>query len=45
MISLDDYELLIGVKPNLLEFMELSPLRGCYLKVYRDKSSIRDVDL
>lgn len=45
MISLEDYELLIGLKPNLVEFMQLSPLRGSDLKIDRDKSSIRDVDL
>ena len=45
MISKKDYDVLIGGKPNLVEFLRRSPLMGEDLKMERDSSLSRDIDL
>ena len=44
-VSKQDYEILMGSKPNLFDFMRQSPLKGLELIFKRDRSKLRDVDL
>ncbi|HUX80559.1 MAG TPA: type II toxin-antitoxin system Phd/YefM family antitoxin [Alphaproteobacteria bacterium] len=44
-MSKQDYELLIGKKQNLFDFMRQSPLKGLEISIERDRSKIRDIDL
>ena len=45
LISKQDYERLIGSKPNLFDFMRQSPLKGLDIDWERDQSKVRDLDL
>jgi len=45
LISKQEYERLIGSKPNLFDFMNQSPLKGLDIDWNRDQSKIRDLDL
>ena len=45
LISKQEYERLIGSKPNLFEFMSQSPLKGVDIDWKRDQSKIRDLNL
>ena len=45
LLSKQDYERLLGSKPNLFDFMRQSPLKGLEMSYERDQSSNRDVDL
>jgi prevent-host-death family protein len=45
LLSKQDYERLVGVKPNLFDFMRQSPLKGLELDLERDPSPLRDLDL
>ncbi|MBA3813148.1 MAG: type II toxin-antitoxin system Phd/YefM family antitoxin [Alphaproteobacteria bacterium] len=45
LISKQEYERLIGIKPNLFDFMSHSPLKGIEIDWERDQSKIRDLDL
>lgn len=45
LISKQDYEHLIGSKPNFLDFMSSSPFKGLEITFERDQSMIRDIDL
>jgi antitoxin Phd len=44
-LSKQEYELLIGSKPNLFEFMRHSPLKGLEISFERDQSSNREINL
>jgi prevent-host-death family protein len=44
-LSQEEYERLKGEKPSLVEFMRSSPLAGIDLKIERDRSPGRDIDL
>jgi antitoxin Phd len=44
-ISKQEYERLIGSKPNLFDFIRQSPLKGLDIDLERDQSKIRDLDL
>ncbi|MFO1256892.1 MAG: type II toxin-antitoxin system Phd/YefM family antitoxin [Gammaproteobacteria bacterium] len=44
-ISLAEYEALIGKKSDFLELMNHSPLKGIDLSIERDQSLTRDIDL
>jgi len=44
-LSVAEYNRLLGSKPSFLELMEQSPLKGIELSITRDKSLPRDVDL
>lgn len=45
LISKEEYERIIGNKPKFTDLMKQSPLRGVDLKLKRDKSKGRKVDL
>lgn len=45
LLSKQEYELLIGSKPNLFEFMRHSPLKGLKISFKRDQSRNREVNL
>jgi len=45
LISIEEYELLIGKKPSFLDFINQSPLKGLDLDIERDQSLGRDIDL
>jgi len=45
LLSIKDYEKLIGAKPKFIDFMQKSPLFGLEFVCERDKSKNRDVDL
>lgn len=45
LISADDYARLTGAKPGLVEFLRNSPLHGLDLKIERDRSPAREIEL
>lgn len=45
LISADDYARLTGAKPSLVEFLRKSPLHGLDLKIERDRSPAREIEL
>lgn len=45
LLSKKDYERLTGAKPNFLDFMRASPLKGLDISCERDQSLNRDIDL
>ena len=45
LVSQDRYDDLAGEKPSFLEFLRRSPLVGVDLRVTRDRSETREVDL
>jgi len=45
LISKDDYDRLVRPKPNLVDFLKASPLRGIRLDLRRDKSPARKIKL
>jgi prevent-host-death family protein len=45
LLAREEYEKLIGKKPDFLTFIASSPLKGTDLDIQRDKSLTRDVDL
>lgn len=44
-LSLKDYERLVGTKPNFIDFIRQSPLYGLDIDFERDQSANRDIDL
>lgn len=44
-LSSDDYDDLVASKPSFVEFMRNSPLKGVALKISRDKSRVRNIEL
>jgi antitoxin Phd len=44
-LSLEQYEKLLGKKENIVSFFQKSPLYGLDLDLERDKSGSREVDL
>lgn len=44
-ISKEEYDRLATPKPNFVEFMVQSPLAGTNLRIKRDKSPNREIDL
>jgi antitoxin Phd len=44
-LSFEDYEKICKPQSDLLEFFRGSPLKGAPLKIERDKSMQRDIDL
>ncbi|WP_051929246.1 type II toxin-antitoxin system prevent-host-death family antitoxin [Thermopetrobacter sp. TC1] len=44
-ISEEEYKRLSKDKPNFVEFLRSSPLRGVELEIDRDNSSMREVEL
>jgi prevent-host-death family protein len=44
-LSLEQYESLLGQKDNIVSFFKNSPLYGVELDLTRDKSGSREVDL
>ncbi len=45
LLSKQEYDLLLGSKPNLFDFMRHSPLKGAEISFERDQTRIRDIDL
>ncbi|HET9300135.1 MAG TPA: type II toxin-antitoxin system Phd/YefM family antitoxin [Candidatus Polarisedimenticolaceae bacterium] len=45
LLSKEDYDRLVGPKPNLVDFLRASPLRGAHLELRRDKSPARKIKL
>ena len=45
LLSKEDYDLLLGSKPNLFDFMRHSPLKGVEISFERDQTKIRDITL
>jgi len=45
LLSKQEYDLLLGSKPNLFDFMRHSPLKGVEISFERDQTRIRDIDL
>ena len=45
LVSRRDYERLTGRKPSFVEFVRTSPLAGADLRVKRDRSPVRKVEL
>lgn len=45
LLSKADYDRLVGPKPNLVDFLQASPLRGLRLDLPRDRSPARKVKL
>ena len=45
LIAKKDYDNLIGQKPNLVAFMQKSPLKGVNVTFERSRSKIREIDL
>lgn len=44
-LAIEDYKKLIGKKETFLEFMNKSPLKGLSLKLKRDSTKPRKIDL
>jgi len=44
-ISKKEYDSLTKPKPSLVQFMRQSPLKGIKIRLKRDRSLVRDVDL
>ncbi len=44
-LSMKDYQKLLGKQPSFLQFIEQSPLKGIDLTVWRDSSKNRSVTL
>lgn len=44
-LSIKDYKKLVKPKPRFVDFMKKSPLAGTDLKITRDKSLTREIDL
>lgn len=44
-LSLRDYEGLVGSKPSFVEFIRSSPLAGLDLLIEQEKSAVREVQL
>jgi antitoxin Phd len=44
-ISMKDYQRLVGPKLDFIDFMNRSPLKGLDLAIERDPSSGRDIDI
>jgi prevent-host-death family protein len=45
LLSKADYDKLVAPKPNLVDFLRASPLRGIRLELRRDKSPARKIRL
>jgi prevent-host-death family protein len=45
LLSKEDYDRLVAPKPNLVDFLRASPLRGIRLELRRDKSPARKIRL
>jgi len=45
LLSKQDYEFLLGSKPNLFKFMRSSPLKEVKISFERDQTKIRDINL
>jgi len=45
LLAKKEYELLIGSKPNLFEFMRHSPLKGLEIPLERERTKNRHVNL
>lgn len=45
LLSKQEYEFLLGSKPNLFEFMRSSPLKEVKISFERDQTKIRDINL
>jgi antitoxin Phd len=45
LVSKADYERLKGRKPSLVDLIKASPLAGTKLRIVRDRSLARDIDL
>ncbi len=43
-ISMQDYQRLVGPKLNFIDFMSRSPLKGLDLEIDRDLAPSRDID-
>ena len=44
-LSTDQYQRLVHPKPSLVDFLQQSPLAGIDIKITRDKSPPREIDL
>jgi len=44
-LSKIDYDSLVGTKPNFIDFMNQSPLKGLDLNLERDRSLGREIEL
>ena len=44
-LSTDQYQRLVHPKPSLVDFLQQSPLVGIDIKITRDKSLPREIDL
>ena len=44
-LSTDQYQRLVHPKPSLVDFFQQSPLAGIDIKITRDKSPPREIDL
>lgn len=44
-LSKEEYDRLSKPKPNIVDFMLKSPLAGSHLRIQRDKSKNREIDL
>lgn len=45
LLAKEDYDKLVGPKPNLVDFLRASPLLGARLDLRRDKSPARKIKL
>lgn len=45
LLSKKEYDILVGYKPSFVEFMANSPLKGISLRLERDRSISREIDL